>query len=312
MEQNSESNAEITEVPGGLEMANATLRTFGAIWRANWEANWPAVKLLPGVRNWFWMFQKVPIVIASAGPSLADSIATLGEYAGRYMLITVDAAMGRLMAAGLVPDIVVTGDAQAHTADFFRGHKKLPLVAACPWQSPELIEMLLERGALVPYTEASEPETAGHEFFWKTVIKNYFGGNAGYFGDLMPGHTVSSAALSLAFVIGARPIILIGHDLSWKDDAGGGSNIDVLPTRSMAGEELKTCRGYFLTKMWYENVAIPQMQEHGTVIINSTPGGILDRCFREHIEVILRRCAFHKPLNFSLALRQYLNFRRIA
>jgi len=190
------------------------------------------------------------------------------------LLISVDAAYRSLQEAEISPDITLTLDCAPHTAKFFATHQKGDLVALSPFQSPELVQKI-PISDTVPYSVYSPNNP-----FWWEVETNYFRGNGTYFGRLIAGGTVGTAAAALAFLMGCNPIIFVGLDLSFHTPEQRRNNEPLLEMENIYGEKVLTCRTFQVSKDWYEwafggGWLEGDDKKLNATWINATGGGIL-------------------------------------
>lgn len=100
--------------------------------QARLRENEPYVVIDRDVANLFGRYQGATVLVAGAGPTLAEHF--MGLHDRQAPLVAVDAALKPLIAAGIVPDAVVTIDGHAETINrFFResdlgGCRETPLV----------------------------------------------------------------------------------------------------------------------------------------------------------------------------------------
>ena len=157
-----------------------------------------------------------PALVVNAGPGLLDELDTIERIAGGVHLFAVDTAIEPLLARGIVPDVVVTLDAQFHNLlDFTRlfcsngsgGSVLAADITVCPgilshWRGPLLFSRtLLESG-----------ERREHH-----GLTDLLGTFHPDIHSLRCGGSVSTTALELALYTGARPVIAAGLDLGYTD-----------------------------------------------------------------------------------------------
>lgn len=93
-----------------------TLIGMGSVFVRNLFDNLP---MLAGARDFSSLSAEKPVVVCGAGPSLDRSAPLLAKLRGRYVLAAVDTALPALAAGAMIPDLVVTLEAQhANLADF--------------------------------------------------------------------------------------------------------------------------------------------------------------------------------------------------
>lgn len=146
--------------------------------------------------------QKEFIVIA-AGPSLDDNMDFLRENQGKKTLVAVGTVFKKLLAAGIVPDMVVVVDPQARTYKQIEGveEQTVPMLIAVTayWKFAAAYQ---GEKYLVPIggTEDMIHFAAKHKMnLWNC------------------GGTVTSLAIEAAIQFGAEQIYLVGVDLSYPN-----------------------------------------------------------------------------------------------
>ena len=138
------------------------------------------------------------MIVVSAGPSLNDNIDFIRKSAGEKLIICINAALKRLQAEEIIPDIAVALDPKKTLSSHIDG-----------------IEEFTEKIPLVM--------TSGTSY---TFVRNYRGpkyvlnDNAkttnGF--EWCFGGTVASFALDIAYYLGAKKIYLVGSDLAFSEN----------------------------------------------------------------------------------------------
>lgn len=83
------------------------------------EENWEALVADGDVSALFDTHAGQTVVVAAAGPTLAQHYGALRACGNRHPLIAVDAALSPLLAAGVLPDVVVAADSSSLLRRFF-------------------------------------------------------------------------------------------------------------------------------------------------------------------------------------------------
>ncbi|TFH03918.1 MAG: DUF115 domain-containing protein, partial [Spirochaetales bacterium] len=143
------------------------------------------------------------VIVAAAGPSLADSAAWLRGVRPASPILSVDTALPVLIANGITPTAAIAIDCQLYSYHHFltAGAVSVPLLAEL-----STLPSLFRKGGLVT------PVLGGHPLHG---LLNRLG------SSLMTvdtsGGNVTHAALSTARGMGAKSAILVGADLSYPD-----------------------------------------------------------------------------------------------
>lgn len=161
----------------------------------------------PGITTWLDKYQDVPMILASAGPSLTKQIKILKDEIDkrgkRFVLGCVGTALIPLLKLGVSPDFVMVSDANALIIEQFRGvdTSERPLFylstanhdAVKNYRGPRYI--VWQKG----YEPAEKVALERRE---PTVDT---------------GGSVATCLLDLMVKMGGNPIALIGQDLSYTD-----------------------------------------------------------------------------------------------
>ncbi len=181
----------------------ATRLRFGKAWQSQTVRNIPAIVQHAGVKTLFGLFKGKPALVVAAGPSLVEALPYIASNRHRLLVICVGRVLAYLVnQAGIVPDLVVTGDGQEIVLNHFK-HKPplVPVVASC-FSDPELVEGL------------------DRLFFMELEsmrLPNWLRGKFGELGEIYAGGNVATAALAVAEALGCTPIMTAGLDLSYPE-----------------------------------------------------------------------------------------------
>jgi hypothetical protein len=149
-----------------------------------------------GTRDW--------MVVAAAGPTLIDQLGWMKKQRGRFQLIAADAAVRPLMAAGLVPDHVLTMDSAPALFDLFLdGLDLMSLANTGLVYSPLIHRKLLDAWP-------------GKRFAVSINQPSYRDFDQKYpRGKLFSSGSVLHPAVDLAVKMGAKNVVLAGADFSF-------------------------------------------------------------------------------------------------
>ncbi len=247
----------------------------------------------PPVRTLFGAFENKPAIIVSAGPSLQKNIDQLKELRDRVVMIAVDTSLRPLLAAGIEPHLICTGDPQEANWKHLRGTvtSEAHLVAE-PMTYSLSLELFEGRLFIASYGDK---------------VMNWLGR---YIPDV--GHTqcwgsVATMAFDLARKMGCDPIFFVGQDLSFpggrtyvegtyfEDEEKQDMSVDAYERQhktysqtDIYGNPVKTNRQMFAYKEWFR----VEFTRTDARVINATEGGIL----RENCEIMpLREAAKNIP-----------------
>jgi hypothetical protein len=190
----------------------ATAVHRGAEWGNAFLANMPAIIKSPGVSNLKDLFTGRPAIIVSAGPSLEKNIHLLREAKGTAIIIAVDVVLSTLIPTGIIPDLVVTLEANPTQYLVF---EDIPLLRSVP--AVFAAEVTFENLTSLypgPMFFTVFPNHPVH--LW---LKKYYE----YKGFIEQfGGSVSHVAFGLAQFMGADPIVFVGQDLSFQEKVHAG------------------------------------------------------------------------------------------
>lgn len=185
---------------GDLRIHRNTVHAFSRTWVEQGASNLPAIARWPSVAAIGDRFAGMPMVIVAPGPSLANNIAQLRELRGRAILTAFSHSLKPVLAAGLVPDFVLTVDPQDVRYHFEGCDLSRTCLVNAATAHPSLFTLPAQRFLSLSANSAIDD--------W---IFEGLGEDA-----LVPGGgSVATSALSLALKWGCDPIIFVGLDLSF-------------------------------------------------------------------------------------------------
>lgn len=251
-----------------------TQREKKSIWLQNILANWPKLITLPNVCRLKGAFQKIPCVIIGAGPSLEQSSSSLRRLQGKSILFAAGSALGWLKENGIQPNLagVLEGeDVSGH----LRAHQENDAEWLGLSSSTHPHHYMAAAGRhFVFNTEPWVAEVLAQEPF------------------IPHGGNISSAAFTMAIVMGCNPIILVGMDLSY-----GEGELHVSGARDPGDEETLKFKRFSLPGQkgvvsghsamvsylsWFEeSVRYLTKARPDILLINATAGGARIRGFEE-------------------------------
>jgi hypothetical protein len=151
----------------------------------------------------FERFKNVPLVLVSAGPSLDRNIHELRGMENRCFLLSVDTALRPLLAAGITPHAVISADPSELNARHITGviPESTWLVAEQAVQS----SVLQSAARRMLFSVRVFPDPLLAKFGMAKSTLQVWG-------------SVATAALDLAWRMGANPIIFAGQDFAYSWD----------------------------------------------------------------------------------------------
>ena len=186
-----------------LRIHRNTVCEFSRTWVEQGVANLPAIARWPSIVAVGDRFAGMPMVIVAPGPSLAGNVEQLRGLRGRAIVTAFSHSLKPVLAAGVVPDFVLTVDPQDVRYHFAGCDLSRSCLINAATVHPALFELPAQRFLTVSANSAIDD--------W---IFDGFGEDA-----MVPGGgSVATSALSLALKWRCDPIVFVGLDLSF---AGG-------------------------------------------------------------------------------------------
>jgi hypothetical protein len=279
----------------------------------NFAVNLPKTATSPGVIKFGGAFAGVPAVIVSAGPSLDKNIHELRGCEDRVLILATDTALKPLLAAGIDPHFVLTGDPSHANYLHLKGASS--------------------RQALL-VAEATSYPAAFTEFEGRTVTCIFENSSLRSLADLLGNKgtlrawgSVATMALDFALLTQCNPIIFAGQDLAHTDgrmyctgtyfDAEWFSGVTDPGTWRLQLEKLRSARRTVTVEdiygnpiestdklLSYWNWILKEIHNHPHVrFVNATEGGIL----REGVEIASLRDTLHRYCGETRDLRKQID-----
>jgi hypothetical protein len=189
---------------GDLRVHRNTVHAFSRTWVEQGAANLPAVARWPSVASIGDRFAGMPMVIVAPGPSLARNLDQLRGLRGRAILTAFSHSLKPVLAAGLVPDLVITVDPQDVRYHF----------AGC-----DLSRSCLVNAATVHPSLFALPAQRFLTLSANSAIDDWIFDGLGEDALIPGGGSVATTAFSLALKWGCDPIVFVGLDLSFPGGA---------------------------------------------------------------------------------------------
>ncbi|TGK82127.1 DUF115 domain-containing protein [Leptospira noumeaensis] len=181
----------------------ATLTRFEKIWAKNICYNLPELSKFRPVSVLFGIAEGISIVVCGAGPSLSESIPELRKYRNQFLLLAVDTALPILTSFGVDPDLIFSVDPQALNSQYLEDYTGNGILIFDPTST--YLSLRLDKGPNKGFVTSSPFPLIG--LLERTGISEI--------GSVPFGGSVSTNAASLATLMGAKSIYLVGQDLSF-------------------------------------------------------------------------------------------------
>lgn len=250
-----------------VDLANRSAKQD--IWLDHLAANFKHSLHIPDVTKLAGRYRGIPALIIGAGPSLDQGLAPLASAKLDGVLkLAAASALGPLARAGLAPDMAFALEARDESRQFDAADPARTLLAAASQSHPNHFALWPGQAALYhlsPWAAAA----AGTELALPT------GGHA------------TSAAFSLAILMGCDPITLVGQDLAYSQGrahaAGrpGGEDDDLpnlIPVTGVDGFTVQTSVVMASYIAWYREAAayLARLPRPPRVINATAQGARLD------------------------------------
>lgn len=250
-------------------------------------------------------FADVPAILVAAGPSLDKNIHLLRQAKGKALILAVDTALPALLAQGVTPDFTTCIDMDDITLE------KIIDVAA------EVADTSLVCASWV--TSLVPKNFPARQVYWTFTAKKM----ERWLNTLLGGKVFTAGAGTVAqlnfisaIMLGCSPIIFVGQDLAFTDNAGHARHTsltsndyqesifekqEVLWVDGYGGGKVPTFRSYLGFKHHFEqSIAVNPDRR----FINATEGGVRLEGAEELPlqEVLARYC--RRPIDVMTVIRE--------
>lgn len=181
----------------------ATLTRFEKIWAKNICYNLPELSKFRPISDLFGIAEGISIVVCGAGPSLSESIPELTKYRNQFLLLAVDTALPILTSFSVDPDLIFSVDPQALNSQYLEEYSGDGILIFDPTST--YLSLRLDKGPNKGFVTSSPFPLIG--LLERTGPSEI--------GSVPFGGSVSTNAASLATLMGANSIFLVGQDLSF-------------------------------------------------------------------------------------------------
>lgn len=181
----------------------ATLTRFEKIWAKNICYNLPELSKFRPVSDLFGIAEGISIVVCGAGPSLSESISDLKKYRNQFLLLAVDTALPILTSFGVDPDLIFSVDPQALNSQYLEDYVGDGILIFDPTST--YLSLRLDKGPNKGFVTSSPFPLIG--LLERTGPSEI--------GSVPFGGSVSTNTASLATLMGAQSVFLVGQDLSF-------------------------------------------------------------------------------------------------
>lgn len=276
----------------------------------NFVHNLPKAIAAPGVSGFAGRFSGIPAVVVSAGPSLDKNIHELRSCEDRVLLLSTDTALKPMLAAGVEPHFVLTGDPSYENYLHLKG-------------SQTTTAILVAEATAYP-ASMQEFDTRMISCIFENSSLRTLSDLLGSKGSLRAWGSVATMALDFALVLACNPILFVGQDLAhsdgriycsglhfeerWFEGVHGpeewqavwqrlAESRNVLKMEDIFGRSIETSDKLLAYWNWISK----EISNHPEVrFINATEGGIL----KDQVAIMSLREALYRYCSNDLDLRQ--------
>ncbi len=194
----------LREALSDLRVHRNTVRAFSRTWIEQGMANLPAMARFPSIAALDEAFAGKPMVIVAPGPSLANNVHLLRSLRSRAIVTAFSHSLKPLLAAGVIPDFVITVDPQDVQYHF----------AGCDLSQTCLVNAATAHPSLFELPAARHLTLSAN-----CAIDDWIFDGLGEDALVPGGGSVATTAYSLALRWACDPIVFVGLDLSFPGGA---------------------------------------------------------------------------------------------
>ncbi len=264
-----------------LRIHRNTVLAFSRTWVEQGLANLPALARWPSIAEVGDAFAGVPMVIVAPGPSLKRNSAQLRALKGRAIIVAFSHSLKPVLAAGVVPDLVLTVDPQDVRYHF----------AGC-----DVSETCVVNAATVHPSLFELPARNFLTLSANSAIDDWIFDSLGVDALVPGGGSVATSAFSLALKWRCDPIVFVGLDLSFpggeyyvstSTDGGARANVDASGVMRVEGWS----KDFQAMKAGGGPSAVPERSVelpgwHGGTVPSSFMFGLFHRWFVERMAMV--------------------------
>ncbi|HMV45274.1 MAG TPA: DUF115 domain-containing protein [Leptospiraceae bacterium] len=167
-------------------------------------------------KDYLGTLENIPAMLVSAGPSLRSQCPFIKKNRDKVFLIACDTALKVLLKFNIIPDAVMTLDAQTHSYFHFLGEDltEIPIFADFV-TSPRLLRSLSFKSIVHSLTAKFQVDAYGKPFREVTAGGEIVEEKLGSIGEVQSGGSVATSAFDIIRQMGCSPIFLVGQDLAY-------------------------------------------------------------------------------------------------
>lgn len=258
----------------------------------------------PGVTCLWGQFEKIPAILAAAGPSLEKTIEQIRNAQDRALVVCVNTAYPLLRKHGITPHIVIAMDHQERNVLSFQtdANNTQTFLIADPRINPQITQHFVPRvffscwrsttekiGEPAPLEEIPVAKMSGNSIY------QWFQEMTGPKGDVYGPGSVTVVGFHILARMGCEPIILAGQDLAFsqdKDYAEGTIFDDKdLPRDSQIAHMVESIDGNMVptseTLFLYRQLLETEIERFNIPVFNTSSGAVIKGTISSTIESLL-------------------------
>lgn len=212
--------------------------------------------------------EDLPVIIVSAGPSLANNIDELKKARGKALIVVVDTAINKAYASGIVPDMVSTID-YVKPIKYFeaKGLDEVPILLEMD-VNYKVLDFLRPKNAIFASSDS---------LVWDDAFKKA----GGEIYSVDAGGSVATFTIANMISWGFKKIILIGQDLSFPGNVEhvgeaaqkfDDDSYKYMQVDAIGGGKILTRKDFYAYIKWIEETAF---MYNDVEIVDATEGGAL-------------------------------------
>lgn len=193
---------------------------FERIWVRNSIANLIQFNQIPSpcykLKDYLLNYESIPAILVSAGPSLRSQCDFIKRNRAKVFLLSCDTALKVLLKHGIIPDGVMTLDAQTHSYFHFLGEDltQIPIFADFV-TSPNLLRNFKFKSIIHSLTAKFQVDAYGSPYREVTAGGELVESKLGAIGEVQSGGSVATSAFDILRQMNFSPIFLVGQDLAY-------------------------------------------------------------------------------------------------
>jgi hypothetical protein len=162
------------------------------------------------------ILENVPAILVSAGPGLRRQCESIQRIRDKVFILSCDTSYKVLQKFQIIPDGIITLDAQTHSFFHFMGEdfSEIPLFADMV-ASPQLLRTFQFKSIVHSQTAKYQIDAAGNPFREATAGSSVVDKYIGETGDIQSGGSVATSGFDLLRFLGCKTIFLFGQDLAY-------------------------------------------------------------------------------------------------